>query len=66
MKINLKRKTSDYETKSIDVTLTLNQDYLDWYIRRYAEMKLNVEVGKLDSESIEAILGTKILQKFLI
>lgn len=59
LKLNLKRKTSDYETKSIDVTLTLNQDYLDWYIRRYAEMKLNVEVGKLDSESIEAILGTK-------
>lgn len=59
MKLNLKRKTSDYETKSIDVTLTLKQDYLDWYIRRYAEMKLNVEVGKLDSESIEAILGTK-------
>lgn len=59
LKLNLKRKTSDYETKSIDVTLTLNQDYLDWYIRRYAEMKLNVEVGKLDNESIEAILGTK-------
>lgn len=59
LKLNLKRKTSDYETKSIDVTLTLNQDYLDWYIRRYAEMKLNVQVGKLDSESIEAILGTK-------
>lgn len=59
LKLNLKRKTSDYETKFIDVTLTLNQDYLDWYIRRYAEMKLNVEVGKLDSESIEAILGTK-------
>ena len=59
LKLNLKRKTSDYETKSIDVTLTLNQDYLDWYIRRYAEMKLNVEVGKLDSESIEHILGTK-------
>lgn len=59
LKLYLKRKTSDYETKSIDVTLTLNQDYLDWYIRRYAEMKLNVEVGKLDSESIEAILGTK-------
>ena len=59
LKLNLKRKTSDYETKSIDVTLTLNQDYFDWYIRRYAEMKLNVEVGKLDSESIEAILDTK-------
>ena len=27
LKLNLKRKTSDYETKSIDVTLTLNQDY---------------------------------------
>ena len=63
LKLNLKRKTSDYETKSIDVTLTLNQDYLDWYIRRYAEMKLNVEVGKLDSESIEAILGIKNLAK---
>lgn len=59
LKLNLKRKTSDYETKSIDVTLTLKQSYLDWYIRRYAEMKLNVEVGKLDSVSIEAILGSK-------
>ena len=58
LKLNLKRKTSDYETKSIDVTLTLNQDYLDWYIRRYAEMLGDKEVGTYDSASIKVILDT--------
>lgn len=58
LKLNLKRKTSDYETKSIDVTLTLNQDYLDWYIRRYAEMLGDKEVGTYDSASIKMILDS--------
>lgn len=58
LKLNLKRKTSDYETKSIDVTLTLNHDYLDWYIRRYAEMLGDKEVGTYDSASIKMILDT--------
>lgn len=58
LKLNLKRKTSDYETKSIDVTLTLSQDYLDWYIRRYAEMLGDKEVGTYDSASIKMILDT--------
>ena len=58
MKLNLKRKTSDYETKSIDVTLTLNQDYLDWYIRRYAEMLGDKEEGTYDSASIKMILDS--------
>lgn len=58
LKLNLKRKTSDYETKSIDVTLTLNQDYLDWYIRRYAEMLGDKEVGTYDSASIKIILDS--------
>lgn len=58
LKLNLKRKTSDYETKSIDVTLTLNQDYLDWYIRRYAEMLGDKEVGTYDSASIKLILDS--------
>ncbi|WP_443713175.1 hypothetical protein [Ruminococcus sp.] len=58
LKLNLKRKTPDYETKSIDVTLTLNHDYLDWYIRRYAEMLGDKEVGTYDSASIKMILDT--------
>lgn len=58
LKLNLKRKTSDYETKSIDVTLTLNQDYLDWYIRRYAEMLGDKGVGTYDSASIKMILDS--------
>lgn len=58
LKLNLKRKTPDYETKSIDVTLTLNHDYLDWYIRRYAEMLGDKEVGTYDSASIQMILDT--------
>lgn len=65
LKLNLKRKTSDYETKSIDVTLTLNQDYLDWYIRRYAEMKINVECGKFENESIKTILDSGDIAKTL-
>lgn len=65
LKLNLKRKTSDYETKSIDVTLTLNQDYLDWYIRRYAEMKINVECGKFEKESIKTILDSGDIAKTL-
>lgn len=44
--------------KSIDVTLTLNQDYLDWYIRRYAEMLGDKEVGTYDSASIKMILDS--------
>ena len=65
LKLNLKRKTSDYETKAIDVTLTLNQDYLDWYIRRYAEMKINVECGKFENESIKTILDSGDIAKTL-
>lgn len=65
LKLNLKRKTSDYETKSIDITLTLNQDYLDWYIRRYAEMKINVKCGKFENESIKTILDSGDIAKTL-
>lgn len=65
LKLNLKRKTSDFDTKSIDVTLTLNQDYFDWYIRRYAEMKINVECGKFENESIKTILDSGDIAKTL-
>ena len=56
---NLENELEPPDPNAVPAPFSLNQDYLDWYIRRYAEMKLNVEVGKLDSESIEAILGTK-------
>lgn len=61
LKLNLKRKTSDYETKSIDVTLTLNKDYLDWYIRRYAELLMDTTCGSCDDEDISSILNTELL-----
>ena len=58
LKLGLTRKTSEYETKSIDITLTLNKDYLDWYIRRKSEWVLDQSCGKFEQYDIKTCLDT--------
>lgn len=56
--INTQRVVNGHENTFYEVDVSLNKEYLDWYIKRKCEDALNVKIGTCEEYSIQQCLDT--------